>query len=55
MFKSVIPSFVAGLKYAPATTIGSLKEIVLAHYPQDKDNAPKIVNDLKLLNVGNIF
>lgn len=42
-------------KYGPATTIGYLKEIILAHWPQDKDNAPKTVNDLKLINAGKIL
>ncbi|XP_057864378.1 membrane-anchored ubiquitin-fold protein 3 [Cryptomeria japonica] len=42
-------------KYAPATTIGSLKEIILSHWPQDKENAPKTINDMKLINAGKVL
>eukprot|EP01018_Ginkgo_biloba_P026149 Gb_40632 [translate_table: standard] len=42
-------------KYAPATTIASLKERVLAQWPQGKENAPKTINDMKLINAGKIL
>ncbi|XP_031493512.1 membrane-anchored ubiquitin-fold protein 3 [Nymphaea colorata] len=42
-------------KYSPATTIGSLKEIILTRWPQDKDNAPRSINDIKLINAGKIL
>ncbi|XP_068637371.1 membrane-anchored ubiquitin-fold protein 3-like [Aristolochia californica] len=42
-------------KYNPSTTIGSLKEIILARWPQDKGNAPKTINDVKLINAGKIL
>ncbi|KAL4197596.1 hypothetical protein AMTRI_Chr04g251920 [Amborella trichopoda] len=42
-------------KYPPATTIGSLKEIIVARWPQGKENAPKTINDVKLINAGKIL
>ncbi|XP_068642307.1 membrane-anchored ubiquitin-fold protein 3-like isoform X2 [Aristolochia californica] len=42
-------------KYNPSTTIGSLKEIILAQWPQDKENAPKTIHDMKLINAGKIL
>ncbi|TVU04001.1 hypothetical protein EJB05_50443 [Eragrostis curvula] len=42
-------------KYDPSTTVSALKEFILARWPQDKDIAPKTVNDLKLINAGRIL
>ncbi|XP_077213069.1 membrane-anchored ubiquitin-fold protein 6 precursor isoform X2 [Tasmannia lanceolata] len=42
-------------KYEPTTTIGSLKEIIVDQWPQDKENAPKTINDVKLINAGKIL
>lgn len=42
-------------KYDPNTTVAALKEFVLARWPQDKEIAPKTVNDVKLINVGRIL
>nr|CAD1826875.1 unnamed protein product [Ananas comosus var. bracteatus] len=42
-------------KYDPSTTVASLKEIILARWPQDKEIAPKTINDLKLINAGRIL
>ncbi|XP_010261181.1 PREDICTED: membrane-anchored ubiquitin-fold protein 3-like isoform X2 [Nelumbo nucifera] len=42
-------------KYNPSTTVGSLKEIILAQWPQDKENGPKTINDVKLINAGKIL
>ncbi|XP_058096658.1 membrane-anchored ubiquitin-fold protein 3-like [Magnolia sinica] len=42
-------------KYDPTTTIGSLKEIIVSQWPQDKENAPKTINDVKLINAGKIL
>ncbi|XP_010269154.1 PREDICTED: membrane-anchored ubiquitin-fold protein 3-like [Nelumbo nucifera] len=42
-------------KYNPSTTVGSLKEIILAQWPQDKANGPKTINDVKLINAGRIL
>ncbi|XXG61292.1 hypothetical protein AAC387_Pa04g2987 [Persea americana] len=42
-------------KYHPATTVESLKEIILTQWPQDKENAPKTINDVKLINAGRIL
>lgn len=42
-------------KYHTSTTVGSLKEIILTRWPQDKENAPKTINDVKLINAGKIL
>ncbi|CAL5384179.1 hypothetical protein CsSME_00014392 [Camellia sinensis var. sinensis] len=42
-------------KYNPSTTVGSLKEKIIAQWPKDKDNAPKTINDVKLINAGKIL
>ena len=42
-------------KYDPSTTVSALKEFILARWPQDKEIAPKTVNDLKLINAGRIL
>ncbi|XP_073010274.1 membrane-anchored ubiquitin-fold protein 3-like isoform X3 [Typha latifolia] len=42
-------------KYDPSTTVASLKEIILARWPQDKEIAPKTINDVKLINAGRIL
>ncbi|KAJ9560401.1 hypothetical protein OSB04_005561, partial [Centaurea solstitialis] len=42
-------------KYSPTTTVGSLKEMILSQWPQDEENGPKTVDDLKLINAGKIL
>ncbi|KAK9270963.1 hypothetical protein L1049_026551 [Liquidambar formosana] len=42
-------------KYSPATTVGSLKEKILTQWPKDKENGPKTINDVKLINAGKIL
>ncbi|KAK1309519.1 Membrane-anchored ubiquitin-fold protein 3 [Acorus calamus] len=42
-------------KYDPSTTIGSLKEIIVARWPQDRENGPKTIHDVKLINAGKIL
>nr|XP_010939603.1 membrane-anchored ubiquitin-fold protein 3 isoform X1 [Elaeis guineensis] len=42
-------------KYDPSTTVASLKETILSRWPQDKEIAPKTINDLKLINGGKIL
>ncbi|XP_058219638.1 membrane-anchored ubiquitin-fold protein 6 [Rhododendron vialii] len=39
----------------PSTSVGSLKERIVAQWPKDKENAPKTVNDVKLINAGKIL
>jgi len=36
-------------------TVGSLKEKIIAQWPKDKENGPKSVNDVKLINAGRIL
>ncbi|URE10276.1 Membrane-anchored ubiquitin-fold protein [Musa troglodytarum] len=40
-------------KYDPSTTVASLKEAILARWPQEI--APKTINDVKLINAGKIL
>ncbi|KAK8600752.1 hypothetical protein V6N13_059515 [Hibiscus sabdariffa] len=42
-------------KYGPDTTVASLKEKILAHWPRDKENCPKTIQDVKLINAGKIL
>ncbi|KAI7978904.1 Membrane-anchored ubiquitin-fold protein 6 [Camellia lanceoleosa] len=42
-------------KYSPSTTVGSLKEKILAQWPKDKENVPKSINDMKLVNAGKLL
>ncbi|URE01305.1 hypothetical protein MUK42_19427 [Musa troglodytarum] len=42
-------------KYDPSTTVASLKEFILDRWPQDKEIAPKTINDVKLINAGKIL
>ncbi|XP_021285219.1 membrane-anchored ubiquitin-fold protein 6 isoform X1 [Herrania umbratica] len=42
-------------KYSPATTVASLKEKILAQWPRDKENCPKTIQDVKLINAGKIL
>ncbi|KAJ9673751.1 hypothetical protein PVL29_023361 [Vitis rotundifolia] len=42
-------------KYNPTTSVGSLKEKILAQWPKDKENGPKTINDMKLINAGKIL
>ncbi|XP_072982056.1 membrane-anchored ubiquitin-fold protein 3-like [Typha latifolia] len=42
-------------KYDPSTTVASLKEIILARWPQGKEIAPRTINDVKLINAGRIL
>ncbi|XP_050208596.1 membrane-anchored ubiquitin-fold protein 6-like [Mercurialis annua] len=42
-------------KYAPATSVATLKEKIISQWPKDNENGPKTVNDLKLINAGKIL
>ncbi|XP_043707631.1 membrane-anchored ubiquitin-fold protein 3-like isoform X2 [Telopea speciosissima] len=42
-------------KYSPSTTVGTLKELILAQWPKDKHNGPRTASDLKLINAGKIL
>ncbi|KAH1057538.1 hypothetical protein J1N35_035603 [Gossypium stocksii] len=42
-------------KYTPDTTVASLKEKILAQWPKDKENCPKTIQDVKLINAGKIL
>ncbi|XP_042031251.1 membrane-anchored ubiquitin-fold protein 6-like [Salvia splendens] len=42
-------------KYSSTTTVISLKERIISQWPKDKENGPKSVNDIKLINAGKIL
>jgi hypothetical protein len=43
-------------KYSSTTTVGSLKEKILAQWPKDKESiGPRAVTDVKLINAGKIL
>ncbi|XP_015887654.1 membrane-anchored ubiquitin-fold protein 3 [Ziziphus jujuba] len=42
-------------KYSPSTTVATLKEKILAQWPKEKENGPRTVNDLKLINAGKVL
>ncbi|KAK1306595.1 Membrane-anchored ubiquitin-fold protein 1 [Acorus calamus] len=42
-------------KYSPATSVATLKESLLAQWPNEKEDGPRTVNDLKLINAGRIL
>lgn len=42
-------------KYNSGATVTSLKEKIIAQWPKDKENGPKSINDIKLINAGRIL
>ncbi|XP_073390270.1 membrane-anchored ubiquitin-fold protein 3 isoform X2 [Physcomitrium patens] len=42
-------------RYAPTTTVANMKESILNQWPKEKQNGPKSINDLKLINAGKIL
>ncbi|XP_009106432.2 membrane-anchored ubiquitin-fold protein 5 [Brassica rapa] len=42
-------------KYSQFTTVASLKENIIAQWPKDKENGPKMINEIKLINGGKIL
>ncbi|XP_051126505.1 membrane-anchored ubiquitin-fold protein 6-like [Andrographis paniculata] len=42
-------------KYKTSATVASLKEKIIAQWPKDKENGPKSINDIKLINAGKIL
>eukprot|EP00262_Sarcandra_glabra_P007383 TRINITY_DN20143_c0_g1_i1.p1 TRINITY_DN20143_c0_g1~~TRINITY_DN20143_c0_g1_i1.p1 ORF type:complete len:119 (-),score=11.84 TRINITY_DN20143_c0_g1_i1:232-588(-) len=41
--------------YASSTTIATLKERIVAEWPQDKKVIPKVLNDVKLIYSGKVL
>ncbi|KAK6115447.1 hypothetical protein DH2020_007716 [Rehmannia glutinosa] len=42
-------------KHESSATVTSLKEKIIAQWPKDKENGPKSINDIKLINAGRIL
>ncbi|XP_041022245.1 membrane-anchored ubiquitin-fold protein 3-like isoform X2 [Juglans microcarpa x Juglans regia] len=41
--------------YASSTTVATLKQKLVAEWPQDKTTTPKAINDVKLIHAGKIL
>ncbi|XP_068655405.1 membrane-anchored ubiquitin-fold protein 1-like [Aristolochia californica] len=41
--------------FPAAASVATVKESILAHWPKEKENGPKMVNDVKLINAGKIL
>ncbi|XP_015893938.2 membrane-anchored ubiquitin-fold protein 4 isoform X1 [Ziziphus jujuba] len=49
-------SDIGPFRYSPAATVSMLKERIVAEWPKgDKKIAPKVANDIKLINAGKIL
>ncbi|KAK4798658.1 hypothetical protein SAY86_030984 [Trapa natans] len=48
-------SDIGPFQYPPTSTIGMVKERVVAEWPKDKKITPKSANDIKLINAGKIL
>ncbi|XAR58475.1 hypothetical protein NMG60_11013879 [Bertholletia excelsa] len=46
---------IAHSTYAPSTTIATLKQRLVAEWPQDKSVIPKSVSDIKLIHAGKVL
>ncbi|CAL5357582.1 unnamed protein product [Camellia sinensis] len=46
---------IAHTTYAPSTTVATLKQRLVAEWPQDKSVVPKSVSDLKLIHAGKVL
>ncbi|KAJ8898815.1 hypothetical protein K2173_007240 [Erythroxylum novogranatense] len=46
---------IAHTTYASSMTVASLKQKLVAEWPQDKTVSPKSVNDLKLIHAGKVL
>lgn len=42
-------------KFDPSTSVGSIKETILARWPAGKEITPKSINDVKLINAGRVL
>ncbi|KAL4378435.1 hypothetical protein GQ457_02G002920 [Hibiscus cannabinus] len=48
-------TYVAHSTYASSMTVASLKQKIIAEWPQDKTVTPKSINDLKLIHAGKVL
>ncbi|KAI7983694.1 Membrane-anchored ubiquitin-fold protein 3 [Camellia lanceoleosa] len=46
---------IAHSTYAPSTTVTTLKQRLVAEWPQDKSVVPKSVSDIKLIHAGKVL
>ncbi|CAL5427965.1 unnamed protein product [Camellia sinensis] len=46
---------IAHSTYAPSTTVATLKQRLVAEWPQDKSVVPKSVSDIKLIHAGKVL
>lgn len=48
-------SDIGPMSFGPASTVQSIKESIISHWPPDKTQAPKSVNEMKLINGGKVL
>ncbi|KAL3619743.1 Membrane-anchored ubiquitin-fold protein 3 [Castilleja foliolosa] len=54
-FRLADGSDIGPTKYNARSTVSSLKEKIISQWPQEKENGPKSINDIKLINAGKIL
>ncbi|KAJ8637426.1 hypothetical protein MRB53_011693 [Persea americana] len=42
-------------RFPAATSVATVKESILAQWPKEKENGPRTVNDVKLINAGKVL
>ncbi|XP_077211611.1 membrane-anchored ubiquitin-fold protein 1-like [Tasmannia lanceolata] len=42
-------------RFPAATSVATVKESILSQWPKEKENGPRTVNDVKLINAGKIL
>ncbi|XP_077223399.1 membrane-anchored ubiquitin-fold protein 1-like isoform X2 [Tasmannia lanceolata] len=42
-------------RFTAATSVATVKESILSQWPKEKENGPRTVNDVKLINAGKIL
>ncbi|CAH9101547.1 unnamed protein product [Cuscuta europaea] len=43
------------INYMPSSTVLSVKEKIIAHWPKEKQNGPKTIKDVRLIGNGKIL
>ncbi|KAL6954709.1 MYND-type zinc finger protein mub1 [Sarracenia purpurea var. burkii] len=54
-FRLIDGSDIGPESFPAATSIARLKESLLAQWPKDKENGPRTIKDVKLINAGKIL
>ncbi|KAI3503276.1 hypothetical protein L1887_31716 [Cichorium endivia] len=54
-FRLIDGSDIGPKSFPAAASVSTLKESILSQWPKEKENAPKTVKDLKIINAGKIL